>query len=108
MDIKDVIALVNAGYTKSEISSMYGVQNPAPAPAPAPAPEPAPAPAPATAQAPAQAPAQVDMTTLGRELALEIAKNFNGVDIPPVPDAGKILADHYISLMGYDKQKEDK
>lgn len=43
MDIKDIIALANAGFTAQQIATMATT---APAPAPAPAPVPAPAPAP--------------------------------------------------------------
>ena len=47
MDIKDIIALANAGFTAQQIATMATTaQAPAPVPAPAPAPVPAPAPAP--------------------------------------------------------------
>lgn len=54
MKPEEVLALVNAGYTKAEIEQM---SNPAPAPAPAPAPDPAPVPDPVPAPAPAPDPA---------------------------------------------------
>ena len=57
MDIKDIIALANAGFTAQQIATMATT---APAPAPAPAPVPAPAPAPAPVPAPAPAPVPVD------------------------------------------------
>ena len=57
MDIKDIIALANAGFTAQQIATMATT---APAPAPAPTPVPAPAPAPAPVPAPAPAPAPVD------------------------------------------------
>lgn len=57
MDIKDIIALANAGFTAQQIATMATT---APAPTPVPAPVPAPAPAPAPVPAPAPAPAPVD------------------------------------------------
>ena len=65
MDIKDIIALANAGFTAQQIATMATTAPapapvPAPAPAPAPAPVPAPAPAPAPVPAPAPAPVPVD------------------------------------------------
>ena len=57
MDIKDIIALANAGFTAQQIATMATT---APAPAPAPVPAPAPAPAPVPAPAPAPAPVPVD------------------------------------------------
>ena len=59
MDIKDIIALANAGFTAQQIATM-ATTAPAPAPAPAPVPVPAPAPAPAPVPAPAPAPVPVD------------------------------------------------
>ena len=56
MDIKDIIALANAGFTAQQIATMATT---APAPAPVPAPAPAPVPAPALAPVPAPAPAPV-------------------------------------------------
>ena len=55
MDIKDIIALANAGFTAQQIATMATT-----APAPAPAPVPAPAPAPVPAPEPAPAPVPVD------------------------------------------------
>ena len=55
MDIKDIIALANAGFTAQQIATMATT-----APAPAPVPAPAPAPAPAPVPAPAPAPVPVD------------------------------------------------
>lgn len=61
MDIKDIIALANAGFTAQQIATMATTAPaPAPAPTPVPAPVPAPAPAPAPVPAPAPAPAPVD------------------------------------------------
>lgn len=59
MDIKDIIALANAGFTAQQIATM-ATTAPAPAPAPTPVPAPVPAPAPAPAPVPAPAPAPVD------------------------------------------------
>lgn len=42
MDIKDIIALANAGFTAQQIATMATTPAPAPAPAPVPAPAPAP------------------------------------------------------------------
>ena len=55
MDIKDIIALANAGFTAQQIATMATT-----APAPAPVPAPAPAPVPVPAPAPAPAPVPVD------------------------------------------------
>lgn len=52
MDIKDLLALVNAGYTKAEIDTIIGL---APAPA-TPNPEPAPVPTPVPEEKPVEAP----------------------------------------------------
>lgn len=78
MTITDILALVNAGYTRTEIEAMTNSAPEVPAPAPAPAPVqeeqqtevpavvpvavPAPAPAPAPTPAPAPAPAQETYT----------------------------------------------
>ena len=56
MKPEEVLALVNAGYTKAEIEQM---SNPAPAPEPAPAPAPEPVPAPAPAPAPESGNAEI-------------------------------------------------
>ena len=56
MKPEEVLALVNAGYTKAEIEQM---NNPAPAPEPAPAPAPEPVPAPAPAPAPESGNAEI-------------------------------------------------
>lgn len=61
MDIKDIIALANAGFTAQQIATMATTAPaPAPVPAPAPAPAPAPVPVPAPAPVPASAPVPVD------------------------------------------------
>jgi len=65
MDIKDIIALANAGFTAQQIATMATTaQAPAPVPAPAPAPVPAPAPAPVPAPAPAPVPVDPIMEQL--------------------------------------------
>lgn len=58
MTVQEIVKLVNAGFTKSEIIAL-GADQPAPEeqPTPAPAPEPTPAPAPAPEPTPASAPA---------------------------------------------------
>ena len=68
MKPEEVLALVNAGYTKAEIEQM---SNPAPAPEPAPAPAPEPAPAPAPEPAPAPAPESGNAEILSAIKALE-------------------------------------
>ena len=60
MNVKDIIALANAGFSAEQIAGLQAAEAAAPAPAPA-DPQPAPAPAPAdpqpvTAPAPAQEP----------------------------------------------------
>ena len=58
MVLSEIMALVNAGFTKDDISKLLTAapdQEPAPAPTPEPAPAPAPAPAPEPAPAPAPA-----------------------------------------------------
>ena len=53
-----ILTLINAGFTREEISALLNTQlTPAPAPTPNPDPVPAPAPAPAPVPAPAPAPA---------------------------------------------------
>lgn len=61
MDIKDIIALANAGFTAQQIATMATT---APAPAPVPAPVPAPAPVPVPAPAPAPVPVDPIMEQL--------------------------------------------
>lgn len=68
MTVQEIVKLVNAGFTKSEIIALGADQPapeeqptpaPAPKPAPAPTPEPAPAPAPAPEKAAPELPAEV-------------------------------------------------
>lgn len=74
MTIQEILSLVNAGYTRTEIEAMTNSAPEVPAPEPAPAPTqeeqkteapavvPAPAPAPAPAPVPVPAPAQETIT----------------------------------------------
>ena len=81
MDIKDIIALANAGFTAQQIATMATTAPaPAPVPAPAPAPVPAPAPAPAPAPVPAPAPAPVPVDPIMEQLkALTTAVQTNAI-----------------------------
>lgn len=84
MELKDILILLKAGYTKDEISQMGkpapvqpdGKPVPEPAPAPAPNPEPtqppAPADGPVPAPVPAPAPAPAEPTM--QDLMLQMAK----------------------------------
>ena len=56
MNLKDILELVRAGYTKEEITGMTQVPNPEPTPAPVDDEVPVPAPAPAPAPAPQPVP----------------------------------------------------
>ena len=91
MDIKDIIALANAGFTAQQIATMattapapapvpVPVPAPAPAPVPAPAPAPAPVPVPAPVPAPAPAPAPVPVDPIMEQLkALTTAVQTNAI-----------------------------
>ena len=81
MDIKDIIALANAGFTAQQIATMATTAPaPAPVPAPAPAPAPAPVPAPAPAPVPAPAPAPVPVDPIMEQLkALTTAVQTNAI-----------------------------
>lgn len=69
MNINDLVALANAGYTKADITALLEAQTPAPVQTPAqtPAPAPAPAsgvvPAPPTANVPVYAPSPIPVQT---------------------------------------------
>ena len=79
MDIKDIIALANAGFTAQQIATM-ATTAPAPVPAPAPAPAPAPVPVPAPAPAPAPAPVPVPVDPIMEQLkALTTAVQTNAI-----------------------------
>ena len=58
MDINDIITLANAGYTKSDISALLGVQTPVQAPVQTPVQAPVQTPVQAPVQTPVQAPIQ--------------------------------------------------
>lgn len=83
MDIKDIIALANAGFTAQQIATMATTAPapaPVPAPAPAPASVPAPAPAPAPAPVPVPAPAPVPVDPIMEQLkALTTAVQTNAI-----------------------------
>lgn len=108
MKASEVLALVQAGYTKAEIEAM----EPAPAPAPAPvAPAPvAPAPAPVAPVAPeiVKAPeptigAKNDGVFLSDTQFNTIMQSLRAgaasIDVPPTYDVNKVLGDHFTSLM---------
>lgn len=79
MDIKDIIALANAGFTAQQIATM-ATTAPAPAPAPTPVPAPVPAPAPAPAPVPAPAPAPTPVDPIMEQLkALTTAVQTNAI-----------------------------
>lgn len=67
MELKDILILAQAGYTREEIAQMENPGTPAPAPAPVveqtPTPEPQPAPAQAVEPVPAPAPAPAPTPT---------------------------------------------
>lgn len=105
MDAKDILALVNAGFTKEDILALGNVQEqtpavpaevPAPVPAPAPVPvlevaevaEPVPAPAPAPVPTPVPAPAveQPSASDIMREIAkLTSAVQANAIAQSSIP-----------------------
>lgn len=80
MTMQEILALVEAGYTKEDIEKMQApapapVPDPEPAPAPAPLPDPEPAPAPAPLPAPVPAPAApADNEPTMRDLMQSMAK----------------------------------
>jgi len=83
MDIKDIIALANAGFTAQQIATM-ATTAPAPAPVPVPAPAlvpaPAPVPVPEPAPVPAPAPAPVPVDPIMEQLkALTTAVQTNAI-----------------------------
>ena len=96
MDIKDVLALVNAGFSKEEIGLMMkpvqGSTDPEPAPAAVEPeqtePEPAPVPAAAPAPAPAAAPEGPSTADLMKEIAkLTSAIQANAIASSQIPGA---------------------
>ncbi len=81
MVLSEIMALVNAGFTKDDISKLLTAapdQEPAPAPEPTPAPVPEPAPEPTPAPAPAPAPAEDQQPSMA-DLMQSIAKLTSAV-----------------------------
>ena len=87
MELKDILILAQAGYTREEIAQMENPGTPAPAPVVEPVPEPQPAPAqvvepvpvPAPAPAPAPQPVQQEAQPTMAELMQSIAKLTSAV-----------------------------
>ena len=123
MNYDDILALVRAGYSKTEIDAMgSGAAAPAPVPEPAPAPapklapatapEPAPAtapePAPATAPEPAPAPApQLSQTeALLRKIlgAVQMGNINKATTEPPVEEGADVVTARIINP-NYGKEK---
>ena len=77
MEVKDIINLVNAGYTRAEIEAMQKASAPAPATQPATAPATQPATAPATQ--PETAPATQPADLAAQIAALTAAIQANGI-----------------------------
>ena len=104
MDANTIIRLLDAGYTKDEISALETVQvstpaveTPAPAPVPAEAPaevvapvaEPAPAPQPTPTPEPAPAEEQPSMADVMRQIAkLTVAVQANAIANSVLPQGG--------------------
>lgn len=80
MKLEEIMALVNAGYTKEEIAALEQPANPEPAPAPQP--EPAPAPAPTPAPEPAQ-PTMADLMQSIAKLTSAVQANAIANSIIP-------------------------
>ena len=102
MDAKSIIRLLDAGYTKEEISAMEtvpvptpAVETPTPAPTPTPTPTPAPVetpavveePAPAPTPTPAPTPAQPSMADVMHEIAkLTASIQANALENTNIPN----------------------
>lgn len=74
MTINELVALANAGFTKSDIMQLAGIgqtQEPAPAVSPAPAPEPA--------QAPETAPSNQPVSAMGNFIGEQIETYLNPI-----------------------------
>ena len=115
MNYDDILALVRAGYSKTEIDAMgSGAAAPAPVPEPAPAPAPklapatAPEPAPATAPEPAPAPApQLSQTeALLRKIlgAVQMGNINKATTEPPVEEGADVVTARIINP-NYGKEK---
>ena len=115
MKLKDVMALVRAGYTKDEISAMTAPEPaaaPAPEPSPAPTPEPSPAPTPEPAPAPAPEPVaspapQISQTEalLRQILGAVQMGNINKASTEPPVEKGADVVTARIINPNYGKEK---
>ena len=107
MNYDDILALVRAGYSKTEIDAM-GSGAAAPAPVPEPAPAPAPKLAPATAPEPAPAPApQLSQTeALLRKIlgAVQMGNINKATTEPPVEEGADVVTARIINP-NYGKEK---
>jgi len=100
MNVKDIVALANAGFTAEQIAGLQAAEAAAPAPAPAdpqpaPAPqEPAPAPAPTPAPEPQPAPDPVAamLQRIGVALDNLQAANIRNSEQPHELTADEVLA----------------
>lgn len=100
MNVKDIVALANAGFTAEQIAGLQAAEAAAPAPAPAdpqpaPAPqEPAPAPAPTPAPEPQPAPDPVAamLQRIGVALDNLQAANIRSSEQPHELTADEVLA----------------
>ena len=104
MNVKDIIALANAGFSAEQIAGLQAAEaaapapapadpQPAPAPTPAPAdPQPAPAPAPAPEPQPAPDPVAAMLQRIGVALDNLQAANIRNSEQPPELTADEVLA----------------
>lgn len=101
MDIKDIIALANAGFSKDDIAKIAisvnaGSTDPTPANVPAPAQTPAPTQTPANVPAQIQTPAQTPVDAILKELGLikdtMQANALLGAQMPKPESTDDILA----------------
>lgn len=92
MTLNDVIALANAGYTRTEIAELIKAQAATPAPEPA-APAPVPAPAPAPAQEQPQTVEQVLAAINGLKASIQQSNMQSAQQtVAPAPTPEQILA----------------
>lgn len=92
MILSEIMALVNAGFTKEDISKMLSAPEPAPTPAPEPVPTPAPEPAPTPEPTPEPEPdnAQPSMSDLMQSIAkLTSAVQANAIAHSVIPGGAK-------------------
>ena len=101
MNVKDIVALANAGFTAEQIAGLQAAEAAAPAPAPAdtqpaPAPQepaqPAPAPAPAPEPQPAPDPVAAMLQRIGVALDNLQAANIRSSEQPHELTADEVLA----------------